>query len=166
MDQMIEILKRLTEHQVEYVLVGGMAAVAHGSSMVTKDVDVCAPLGEPNLSKILNALREIHPKLRMRPDRMPLPDDPDRLQGLNNLYLVTDFGVIDFLGELTGVGHFDEVVKHSRPGDLGGFTCQIIDLDTLITAKRAAGRAKDMRALPELEALRQRRENSLFPDNP
>jgi hypothetical protein len=80
MDQLPEILKRLTEYQVDFVLVGGMAAIAHGSSITTKDVDVCAPLGEPNLSKILNALREIHPKQRMRPDRMPLPDDPDRLR--------------------------------------------------------------------------------------
>jgi len=156
MDQLPEILKRLNEYQVDFVLVGGMAAIAHGSSMTTKDVDVCAPLGEPNLSRILNALREIHPKLRMRPDRMPLPDDPDRLRGLKNLYLVTDWGVIDFLGELSGVGQFDEVLKNSRAADLGGFTCRILDLDALIAAKRAAGRPKDMRALPELEALKRR----------
>ena len=156
MDQMTQLLKRLTDSGVEFVLIGGMAAVAHGSSLVTKDVDVCAPLAQPNLSNILTALRGINPKLRMRPDRMALPDDPERLQGLNNLYLVTDLGIIDFLTELSGVGTYAEVVPHSRPADLGGFVCRILDLDALISSKRAAGRPKDLRALPELEALYKR----------
>ena len=54
MDKMLLLLKRLTDNQVEYVLIGGYAAIAHGSSLVTKDVDVCAPLTEPNISRILD----------------------------------------------------------------------------------------------------------------
>lgn len=156
MDQMLALLKRLTDYGVEFVLVGGLAAVAHGSSMVTRDVDVCVSFREPNLSKIFDMLRDINPKIRMRPDKMRLPDDPARFTDLKNLYLQTDLGIVDFLGELTGIGDYSEVVKHSRIANLGGFDCRILDLDALILAKRAAGRPKDLRVLPELEALQKR----------
>jgi predicted nucleotidyltransferase len=154
------ILKRLNDHGVEYVLVGGLAAVVHGSSLVTYDVDVCVSFREPNLSKIFDTLREINPRIRMRPDKMRLPDDPARFTSLKNLYLDTDLGSIDFLGELTGVGGFEEVMKHSKVTDFGAFECRVLDLETLIIAKRAAGRPKDIRALPELEALK--RDLTLF----
>ncbi len=154
---MLLLLKRLTEHQIEYVLVGGFAAIAHGSSLITKDVDVCAPLGEPNLSRILAALREINPRLRMRPDRMRLPDDPARLRGLKNLYLVTDLGQIDFLGDLPGVGTFEDAVRNSTLTDLGLVKCLVLNLESIIAAKTVAGRPKDLRGIAELEAARKRK---------
>ncbi len=98
----LDILKRLRNHGVEFVVVGGMAGVLHGSSMVTEDVDVCAPLDRQNMVKILAALAGLNPRFRMNPQRPPLPDNPDRLAGFKNLYLVTDFGQIDFLSEKTG----------------------------------------------------------------
>jgi predicted nucleotidyltransferase len=154
-----DLLKRLSDFGVEFVVVGGVAATLHGSARITTDLDVCAPLGEPNLSKILAALKDIQPRLRMRPDRMPLPYDPARLQGLNNLYLETDLGQLDFLGEITGIGSFSEALEHTVPVDLGGVICRVLDLESLIIAKKAAGRRKDLEAVIELEVIQQRRPN-------
>lgn len=164
MDSLLQILKRLNDCGVDYILVGGMAAVAHGSPMMTRDVDICAPLAELNLSKILNALRGIHPKFRMRPDRMPLFEEPERLAGIKNLYLVTDLGQIDILGELPEICHYAELANCTVEMNLGGFTCRVLDLDTLIAAKKAAGRDKDIIGVRHLEAIKKTREQnpSLF----
>jgi predicted nucleotidyltransferase len=151
----LAIVRLLNEKGVEFVVVGGLAAVAHGSSLVTDDVDVCAPLAEPNLSRILAAVRGLNPRLRMRPDKMRLPEDPARLTNLKNLYLDTDLATIDFLGEVSGVGTFAEAIQQSQEVDLGeGLVCRMLTIDALIAAKKAAGRPKDLRAVRELEIIR------------
>jgi hypothetical protein len=154
MDPLFQILKRLTEHEVQYVLIGGMAAMLHGSAVVTQDVDVCAPLEPPNLERIVRALRGLDPRFRFRPDKMPLFDDPARLVGFRNINLVTDWGVIDILGEVSGVGTYAEVVPRSREVQLAGFRCRLLDLDALIDAKRAAGREKDLIGVRHLEVIK------------
>ena len=152
----LDLLKRLNEHDVEYVLVGGVAAVVHGSQLVTGDVDICAPLDELNLAKIIAALAGLHPKYRMAPDRRPLPSDPGQLAGFKNLYLETDLGQLDILSEITGVGAYAEVVLHTISLDLGGAMCRVLDLDALIRSKKAMGRPRDRQAVIELEAICQR----------
>jgi len=152
--RLIDLLKRLNEHAVEYVIIGGIAAVVHGSARVTLDLDICAPLAEPNLSRILSALRGINPRFRMRPDKMRVPDDPERLRGLKNFYVDTDLGILDMLCEVEGVGNFDEVKQHALPIDVGGLICQVLNLDALISAKRAANRPKDRPTIAELEIIK------------
>jgi hypothetical protein len=153
-----EILERLTNSQVDFVIIGGVAAALHGSPMVTLDVDVCTSFAEPNLSKIISALGPINPRLRMQPDKMKLPLEPERLQDIKNLYLLTDLGILDLLGEVPGVASFQEIANRTVAMDLGGFTCRVLDLDTLISAKVVAGRYKDRLALIHLKALREMRE--------
>ena len=87
MDPLLQILRRLTECGAEYVLIGGMAAIAHGSPMMTQDADICTTFEEANLVKILAALRPLDPRIRDRPDKMRLPEDIERLEGLKNLSL-------------------------------------------------------------------------------
>jgi hypothetical protein len=168
MDPLLMLLKRLTDHGVDFVLIGGFAAMTHGSSVVTQDVDVCAPLTLPNLTRIVGALRDLHPNFRFRPDRLPLYDDPARLLGFRNLNLVTDWGVLDILGELPGVGSFEELAGRYFVQDFGGFTCKVLDLDTLIVSKKFAGRAKDLVNVQHLEALQRlkRDQPDLFPSPP
>ncbi len=156
MASILGILKRLTESGVEFVLVGGMAATAHGSSMVTEDVDVCIRFDRGTIERMLAALRGLNPLQRMHPDRAPLSVNPATYEGWRNLYVLTDAGQIDFLGEVTGVGGFDEVVRGAIAVDLGGFSCRVMGLEDLIQAKRALGRPKDMRVAAELEFLRDR----------
>ncbi len=152
----LDLLKRLNDHGVKYVLVGGMACVIHGSQMVTQDVDICALLNRENLLGLLSALAGIHPRFRTTRNLRPLPDEVEKLEGFKNLYLLTDLGQLDVLSEITGVGEYAEVEQHTIPVDLDGVPCRVLDLDTLITAKRAMNSPKDRQAVIELEAIRER----------
>jgi len=151
----------LNDAGVEYVVVGGVAAVMHGSALVTKDLDVCAPLQGANLERLWSCLDGIHPKLRMRPDHMALPEHVKNLTNLKNLYLLTDLGILDLLGDVTGLGDYSQVLAQSTREDFGeGIVSRLLSLDALIEAKRAAGRPKDLRHLHELEVIRRNRKNS------
>ena len=152
----LDLLARLIRHDVEFVVVGGMAGVLHGSSLVTQDIDVCAPLTEENLARIISALRGLSSAFRITPERRPLPDDPAVLSGYKNLYLTTDWGQINILSEITGVGDYREVARHVITVSIGGASCRVMDLDTLIRAKKALNLPKNRQAILELEAIRER----------
>lgn len=77
------------------------------------------------------------------------------LRSGTNFTLTTDIGDIDLLGEVTGVGSYPDAFAASVVMPLYGIECRVLTLDSLIAAKRAAGRTKDLLALPELEALRE-----------
>jgi predicted nucleotidyltransferase len=159
MDPLLQILKKLNDHGVDFVLIGGMAAIAHGSPVVTQDVDVCVSFDRENRIKIQEALRDIHPRVRMRPDKMPLPDI-SKLESLRNLNLLTDLGVIDLLGEVPEVGDYHAIKGRTIEIDIGGLRCKVLDLETLIESKRAAGREKDKLGVFHLEAIRKARHQS------
>lgn len=153
MDGLLSLLKRLNDSGVEYVLIGGLAAIVHGGSIVTDDVDVCTSFDDENMPKILYALRDVNPTHRMRPDKMRLAEDAAHFRGLKNLYVGTDVGVIDFLGEVPHFGSYEDVRKHSTLMNIAGVSCRVINADALIAIKRAVGRPKDLRVVRELESL-------------
>jgi predicted nucleotidyltransferase len=152
----LDLLKRLSDHGVEYVVVGGMAGVLHGSGMVTEDVDVCAPLMPDNLARLLAAIKDLNPRHRMSPQLPPLTEDAGALAGFKNLYLATNWGQLDILGEITGVGAYPEVRRHAVEVTLAGASYRVLELDALIKSKRALGRPRDLQAARELEAIRER----------
>lgn len=152
----LDLLRRLTEQNVDFVLVGGMAAAAHGSLTVTEDVDVCIDFSEESLRRLLTALSGTSPRQRMRPDQPPLSNDPSSYIGFKNLYVICDWGQIDFLGEIIGVGTFKEIVTHAIWMDLGGFQCRVMSLEDLILSKKTLGRPKDLRVVSELELVLKR----------
>ena len=158
MTSFLRLIPRLRDAQVEFVIIGGVAAIFHGAERATMDLDIAAPMGLENLQRLINALSDIHPRLRMRPDLPVVTADKHYLKGIKNLYLMTDVGQLDVLGMVEGVGDYDAVARQAVDADLGeGIgTCKVIDLDGLITAKRSAGRPKDMPTVFELEALRKR----------
>lgn len=158
MGSTLDILKRLLANEVECVLVGGMAGTAHGSSIVTEDLDVCIALSPMNVSRILYAIRDLKPRWRMLPGQPSVPLDASKLATYRNLYVLTEWGQVDFLGELTGLGEFDAVRKRSVEMHVGGMPCRVLSIEALIDAKRALGRAKDLQAAHELEAIRGRRD--------
>lgn len=145
--------KLLTEHNVKYVVVGGLAASAQGSSYLTEDIDICYARDKENLLRLAEALQLLHPALRGAPAGLPFRLDFSTLRAGLNFTLTTDYGDIDLLGEVAGLGMYDEVVKFSEELEVFGVTCRVLTLEGLIVAKRVAGRAKDLRVLPELEAL-------------
>jgi hypothetical protein len=154
-----QLLRRLNDFGVEYVVIGGLAAIFHGSALATNDIDVCVSFAEPNLSRITDCLRDINPRIRMRPDRMRMPEPLPT--NLKNLYLITDLGIIDFLGEVSGIGGYAEVAAKSAMVELtAGLNCRVVGLDALLDAKRAAGRPKDLLHINELKVIHKRDKNS------
>lgn len=151
-----ELLSKLHSCQVEFVIIGGVAALLHGSALATEDMDVCVVMNPENLVKIVKALQDLNPRFRMTPQKIPLPDDPTRLHGYKNLYLITSLGQIDFLTEVSGIGTYEEAVRLSTPMDVMGMSCRVLTLEALIASKRAAGREKDRRAVVELEVIRRK----------
>lgn len=156
---MSELTRRLIEAQVEFVLVGGFAAVAHGVTLVTRDVDVCCRFSEANLMRIQAALTDLHPVYRSRPD-MPLELTPELCASLKNLYLKTDLGIVDCLGEVLGIGNFDEVSKNSIEVELPVGKCRILDIDALIRAKEAMDRDHDRITVAYLKEIKKQQSRS------
>ena len=158
MQKTADILRLLSEHLVDFVVVGGYAVVAHGGTLVTQDIDVCCSFSPENLLRIQDALKGLHPVHRMTPQRLPLQLTKESCQGLNNIYLDTDIGQLDCLGMILGVGDFHEVKKRSFLVDVEGYPLRLLELDALIAAKKAMNRPRDKEAVLQLEAL-QSREN-------
>jgi hypothetical protein len=155
MIQVEQTLRLLTQHQVEFVIVGGVAISAHGSSYLTYDLDVAYARTRDNLKRLAAALASYHPRPRDLPADLSFVWDEQALQHGTNFTLTTDLGNLDLLGEVTGLGDYAHVRAQSVVMNLFGLQCRVLSLDALIITKRAAGRPKDLLALPELEALRE-----------
>ena len=151
-----DILHRLVDAGVEFVLIGGLAAVAHGSQFVTEDVDVCAPLSASNLQRIVAALNGLNARFSKSGCSDPLPDDPGELLGFKNLYLDTSQGPIDLLSEVDGLGQYEQVNQGAIEMDFGEYRCRVLGIDALIAAKQAINRPKDKPVIIELMAIRER----------
>ena len=148
-------LRLLAEHKVDCVIVGGIAALIHGSLLLTNDVDVCYARDPDNLKRLAGALQSVHARLRNAPEGLPFILDAETLKRGLNFTFTTDIGDLDLLGEVRGVGHYEEVLAGSIIVELFGYRFAVIDIGKLVIAKRAAGRPKDLIALPELEAIQE-----------
>src|SRR2546422_2662169 len=113
MSQLNQLVQRLITARVEFVLIGGFAAIAHGVSLMTQDVDVCCPFTPENVRAIYAAVADLRPVHRMTPQKLPFVWSAELCVGLKNLYLDTDFGPLDCLSSVLGVGEFDEVKRRS-----------------------------------------------------
>jgi len=158
MEALTKILERLNQQQVDYVLVGGLAAVVHGVTLVTRDVDVCVPFTLENIRKLHTALADLHPYHRETPQRLPFEVDAQQVARLKNLYLRTDLGVLDCLGEITSIGGFDEVKRRSVVAELPIGACRVLSIPALIESKQALDRAQDKLAVIHLKAIYDRQQ--------
>lgn len=151
--QFEELLQRLYAEGVEFVIIGGVAAIAQGASWVTQDLDICYARSEINYRALANALAGVHPTLRGAPAGLPFILDDTTIRNGLNFTLSTDLGDIDLLGEVSGLGSYAQVASLSEPVTLYDVPCHILSVEGLIRAKKAAGRVKDLLHLKELEAL-------------
>lgn len=156
MPDLESLLERLVRHRVAFVVVGGFAAVAHGVSLLTEDVDVGCRFTPGNLLKLQAALSDLHPVHRMTPARLPLALTPSACAGLKNLYLETDFGQLDCLGEVKGIGLYSKVYQRSVLVELPFGPCRVLNLEALIQAKQAMDRPRDRAAIVQLCAIKDR----------
>jgi len=155
-----QLLQRLSDAEIDFVIVGGFAAMLHGSTLVTRDLDVCALLTNKNVAKLREALRELNPVHRLTSQKLSFLDNPDPGVPLKNLYLKTEWGAVDILGSIMGVGDFARVRAASIEIELFGRRCRVISLEDLIEAKQALGREKDLLAVRELRAIEEKKHGS------
>lgn len=155
MIQLFEAVKILSEAEAEFVVVGGVALRAHGSGYLTQDLDICYSRTRANLERIAAALAPLGPRPRGFPDGLPFVWDWSTLQNGTNFTFKTTLCDIDLLGEVAGVGAYEEVLKNSVAIDFDGLRVNVLSIDALIKAKETAGRPKDAAGLNELYALRE-----------
>lgn len=141
------------------MIVGGFAGVLHGCNTTTHDLDLCFMLSEAEIQTLRAALKDVHPTLRMTPQKLSFLEYPTSTSGLKNLYLQTDLGVVDIIREVTGVGDFHRVAANAIVINLLGSPVKIMSLDDLIAAKQALGRPKDLPMLKELLLIKDRQES-------
>jgi hypothetical protein len=153
-----KLLQLLVTGGVEFVLIGGFAMRAHGSAHVTEDLDICYGRSPQNTAALVRTLASIHPYLRGAPPGLPFRFDEPTIQAGLNFTLQTDLGDLDVLGEVSGVGRYEQAMAKSVEITLFGNVIRVLSLDALIDTKRAAGRTKDRMQLPELEELKKARD--------
>ncbi|MEO5719987.1 MAG: hypothetical protein ABIR71_00775 [Chthoniobacterales bacterium] len=149
-----KLLPALVHGGVEFILVGGVAAVVHGAARVTYDVDLVYARSPANCERMVDALRPFAPYLRDAPPGLPFAWEPRRLRHGLNFTLTTAAGDVDLLGEIIGGGTYEQLLPHTSEIEAFAVRFRCVTLPKLIDLKRAAGRPKDFEALAELEALR------------
>jgi len=155
MNQLEVLLAALTDAEVEFIVVGGVAARAHGSSRFTDDIDISYARSPANLARVVKALAPLEPYLHGAPAGLPFEWSVATLRAGVNFTLTTKAGAIDLLGEITGGGEYDDLLPHSLTITIFNRKVQLLDLPWLIHVKRAAGRPKDFEVIAELEALQE-----------
>jgi predicted nucleotidyltransferase len=149
-------LRVLAEAGVEFIVIGGMAAAAHGSARSTLDLDVVYARHPENVRRLVHALSPHKPYLRGAPPGLPFMFDEETILHGLNFTLTTDIGDLDLLGEVVGGGTYAELLPQTVAMSAFGVRCRYVTLDALIVLKRAAGRPKDFEAIAELELIRDR----------
>jgi hypothetical protein len=153
----VRICSILLEEDVEFVVIGGFAAVVRGSSLPTKDIDVIPSRDRLNLDRLGKALTRMNAKIRISGEPVPTKIDGGFLANMPlMLNLVTDFGEMDLTFSPAGsTGDFDGWRRGATSEEIEeGLTVLVASLDDIIDSKRAANRPKDQMALPYLESLR------------
>lgn len=148
------LLRRLVDADVEFVVIGGIAAAARGSPTATVDLDVCYRRDAANLERLAGALQSIEARLRGTNEVLPFLLDAKTLRAGDHFTLTTDLGDLDLLGTPAGTAGYDDLVDGADEVDLDGFTVRVASLEDLMRMKKAAGRPKDRVELEILAALK------------
>ena len=147
------MVRRLVAADVRFVVIGGVAATAHGSPRITEDLDICYDPTDDNRRRLAATLASWNAYLRgVEPD-LPFTMDERALRTSPVMTLATDRGSIDVMDQVLGVGDFTAVWRQSEEVEAGGVRFRVLSLAALVRAKRATGRRKDRDQLPGLEAL-------------
>lgn len=136
MEQTRRLLEVLADSGIDFIIVGGFAAVLHGSSQVTQDIDLCLSFSPKQIEKLRSFL-----------------EHPEYLTNVKNLYLETDLGVLDLLSLVGGVGDYETVRQSAQEAELYGRKFKLIGLPALIEAKKFMSRPKDIATIRELECV-------------
>jgi hypothetical protein len=153
----LEILKVVTRHSVDFIIVGGVSAVLHGAPVTTLDLEVMHVRNPENIARLLSALGELDSVYRAQPDRQLRPGE-SHLPSVGHQLLLTKFGPLDVLGMIGKSRTWEDLLRHTRTLEIeSGVVLRVLDLETLIAVKEELGFPKDLAMLPVLkQALKER----------
>jgi hypothetical protein len=151
-ERMFQILE---EHGVRFVLVGGFAAVIHGSPYVTTDVDLVPESTIENIRRLSAALRAMNARVwtASEPDGIPFDHDAASIADVRIWNLVTDLGRLDITFEPSGTSGYEDLARGATRLEISGTHVDVAALADIIRSKEAAGRDKDRLVLPVLRRL-------------
>jgi predicted nucleotidyltransferase len=159
-----KIIEVLSKQQVEFIIIGGMAAVAQGAPVTTFDLDICYRREPKNIKRLVDALSEFNPKLRNAPKELPFIFDKNTIEYGCNFALSTDVGDIDLFGEVEGVGGYDEIKNKAIKLEIFGFKVDVMHISDLIKAKEKMMRPKDRASIEILkETFRLKKQKGVVP---
>jgi hypothetical protein len=147
------LVRRLVDAGVDFVVIGGYAAIAHGSAQITRDLDISYSDDEANLEALGRALMALDARLRGVADVVPFVPDGAALGRTRVLTLDTADGPLDILADPAGGPGYATLRKRAIETQVAGVTVRVASLEDLIAMKRAAGRPRDLVAVEELEAI-------------
>ena len=147
------LIRALSEGEVQFIVIGGFAGTLHGATRLTVDLDVVYSRETGNIQRLATSLTELKPYLRGAPPGLPFRFDTSTIQRGLNFTLTTTAGDLDLLGTVTGGGDYEALLPHTELVEVFGHGLRCLNLTKLIEVKRAAGRPKDFEAIAELERL-------------
>lgn len=149
------LLRTLLEHDVRFVLIGGLAAVVHGSPFPTEDLDITPEASSANLARLSEALRSLEAKVRTHAVEggVPFDHDAESLAAAGVWNLTTPHGDLDISFVPNGTAGYDDLVKDARETRTFGVVVRVASLADVIRSKQAANRPKDQRVLPVLREI-------------
>jgi hypothetical protein len=156
-DFLEDAVVRLIDAQVEFLVVGGVSAILQGAEYSTRDLDLCYRRTPENIARLVKALAPLHPRPRGFPPELPFVFDERTVQLGANFTLEVGPEALDLLGEMSGLGGYEQVVGQAVEVQLGPRTAKALSLEQLIVTKQAAGRPKDLAVLPLLQAALERK---------
>jgi hypothetical protein len=148
--QLLEVLDR---HAVDFVVIGGIAGIIHGSAYPTYDFDVLYARDDKNLERMAGALSELGVTLRGAPADLPFQLDARTLAAGCNFTFESKYGHFDILGEAAGMRDYEAIRANAKRDEAYGVQIRVASIDDLIRMKRAAGRSKDKLMAEELIAI-------------
>jgi hypothetical protein len=148
-----QIIPPLVRAKIDFILIGGMAAILHGSARVTFDVDLVYSRTDENIERLAAALAPYSPYLRDAPRDLPFAWDAKTIRNGLNFTLTTNLGDVDLFGEIAGGESYHDLLKHSFDVEAFGVRFKCVDLPTLVRIKETADRPKDRDAIAELRVL-------------
>ena len=147
------IIQLLTARGVDFVVIGGYAAVLHGSPRITQDLDICYSPDSANLSVLGRALTDMNARPSGVEDELPFAADERTLARVELLTLETDLGKLDVMISPSGAPAYERLRASADRFDLDGILVRVASIADLLAMKRAAGRPKDLGDVEELEAI-------------
>jgi predicted nucleotidyltransferase len=158
--EFFQILRSLNEHDLRYVLIGGLAANMWGSDQVTLDVDICYARDQENLTVLVKALKDLDAHLRGWPQGVPEFIDERAFRLGDTMTFETKFGAFDCLGTPAGTDGYPDLIANAKVMSVeDNVTVAVASIDDIIRMKRTAGRVKDLNAVESLKLLKELRRN-------